>query len=117
MVRLRSPGCGKSGDRVMAVKRLRLSPSSPLRRMSCARHCTAPPHVVDFAGRVSIGIDAEHASQLQRAGAPAPVDIETPGIRVDFNRNAVLRAGAQDRVHIDFVARSPEELSASDMPQ
>src|SRR5712671_3767720 len=68
-----------------------------------AGHQYAPLDVVDFFGRVGIGIDAEHAPQLQPAGAPTPVEIETPWVGVDLDGDAVLGAGFKNLFHIDFV--------------
>jgi hypothetical protein len=45
---------------------------------------------------VGVGIYAEQASELERAGAPGPIEIEAPRIGIDLHREAVLRASLQD---------------------
>src|SRR4051794_36535735 len=64
-----------------------------------------------------IRVDAEQASQCQRALAPAPVHVQPPRVSVDLDRHAMLGAGAQNALHVDLVARSPHQLPSRDMTQ
>jgi hypothetical protein len=50
-------------------------------------------HVIELANGMSVGVDAEHATELQHRLMPAPVKIKPPRMRVDFDCNAMLRAG------------------------
>ena len=43
---------------------------------------------------------------------PAPVEVETPRMRVDLDHNVMLGAGPQHLVDIDFVAWTALELTA-----
>ena len=88
-----------------------------LRHGAFAGHQHAPLDVVDFFGRVGVGIDAEQASQLQPARAPAPVEIETPRVGVDLDGNAVFGAGLQDLLHVHFVAGTSQQLPSRDMAE
>ena len=67
---------------------------------------------VDFARGMSVWIDAHQASKPQCSLVPAPIEIEPPGIGVNFNRNAILSAGREHTLNIEFVSRPPQELSA-----
>src|SRR4051794_11150997 len=58
-----------------------------------------------------IGIDAHHASELERALMPAPVKVEAPGIRVDLDANAACRTGFQDRLDINLVPWPTQQLA------
>ena len=82
-----------------------------------ARHQHSPPHVVDLAGRVRVGINAEEASQLKPALAPSPVHIQPPGMCVDLDCHAVLGTGTQDALHIDLIAGPTEQLAPRNVAQ
>src|SRR4051794_39380860 len=64
-----------------------------------------------------IGIDAHHASELERLPMPAPVEVQAPGIGVDLDRNAMLGARAQDFFDVDVIAWAPEQLPAGHVSQ
>src|SRR5690242_3555087 len=64
-----------------------------------------------------VGIDAEQASQFERALAPAPIHIKPPRMRVNLDGNAVFGAGLQDALHIDLVAGTPQELPSGDVAE
>ena len=66
---------------------------------------------------MSIGIDAEHAAELEAALIPSPVKIKPPRVRVDLDRDAVLRAGLQDFFDIDLIAGPTQELTPGHMPK
>ena len=46
---------------------------------------------------------------------PAPVKIEPPRMRVDFDGNAVFGAGFQNLIDIDLISRAALELAAGHM--
>src|SRR3569832_1775570 len=73
--------------------------------------------MVEFVCRVSIGIDREHASQLQPARAPAPIAVQTPRIGIDFDSHAMSRTCAEDTLHVDFVTGAAQQLAPRDMPE
>ena len=61
-----------------------------------AGHFDTPMHVVELPDGVGVGIDAEDAAVIESLLMPAPVEIEPPRMRIDFNGNAVLGAGFQN---------------------
>src|SRR6187549_2605345 len=66
------------------------------RHAALARHLNAPMHVIQLANGVGVGINAEDAAARERHLVPAPVQIEAPRMRVDFNGDAVLAASLED---------------------
>jgi hypothetical protein len=76
-----------------------------------ARHLDAPVRKINLAGRMGIGVDAHHASKIERPLVPAPIQIETPWVRVDFDGNAMGGAGGEDALNVDFVSRPSEQLT------
>ena len=82
------------------------------RKRTFSRKGNTPPDQVNLGSRVRVGIDAEHAAKLETALIPPPVEIKPPGVRVDLDRDAMLRAGLQDLLDIDLIARPPQKLSA-----
>src|SRR3954454_24093639 len=64
-----------------------------------------------------IRVDAHHAPEIERTAMPAPIEIKPPRMGVDLHRNTVLGTGFQDPFHIDFVARTGEELPAGHVPE
>src|SRR4051812_16549618 len=66
------------------------------RNATLARHLNAPVSEIDFGGRVGVRIDAHHAAQFERAAVPTPVEIKTPRVRIDLDRDAMLGACSKD---------------------
>ena len=66
------------------------------RYAALAGHFNTPVHVVELPDGVRVGIDAEDAAVIESLLMPAPVEIEPPRMRIDFNGNAVLGAGSQE---------------------
>jgi hypothetical protein len=64
-----------------------------------------------------IGVDAENASKLQTALVPPPVQVQSPRIGIDFHSDAMLGTGSENRIDIDVVAWSTQELSSSHVPK
>ena len=62
--------------------------------------------------RMSIGVDAEAATQFQSATQPPPIEVEPPRIAVDLNGNPVLGAGDQNALDINLVTRPAQQLPA-----
>src|SRR6185312_8377175 len=58
------------------------------RDAALARHLDAPMHVIELADGMGVWIDAEYAAVIQSLLVPAPVKVETPGVRVDFDGDA-----------------------------
>ena len=48
---------------------------------------------------------------------PAPVEVKSPRVRVDFNGNTVLRACGKNSLDVDVVARAAQELPPGHMPK
>jgi hypothetical protein len=53
-------------------------------------------HVVELADGMGIRVDAEDAAVIERLLVPAPVKIETPRMRVDFDGDAMMRSSGCD---------------------
>src|SRR4051812_36446880 len=43
---------------------------------------------------------------------PAPIQVETPWMRIDLHGHAILRTGAEHLLDIDVVTRPPQQLSS-----
>src|SRR5262249_8643679 len=82
-----------------------------------ARHLDAPVRKINLAGRMGIGVDAHHASKIERPLVPAPIQIETPRVRVDFDGHAMGGAGGEDALNVDFVPRPSEQLTSGHVPK
>ena len=64
------------------------------------------------------GFDAHHGSLSRRAvSCPAPIEIKPPRVGVDFDGNAMLGAGRQHSLDVDFVPRPPQELPPGHMAE
>ena len=48
---------------------------------------------------------------------PAPIEIKPPRVGVNFNGNAMLGAGREHSLDVDFVPRPPQELPPGHMAQ
>jgi len=48
---------------------------------------------LDLSGRMRVGIDRHHASELQRASVPSPIKIEPPRVGIDLHCDAMPGAG------------------------
>jgi hypothetical protein len=62
-----------------------------------------------------VGVDAENAAELQTALVPSPVQVQSPGIGIDFNGHPMLGAGSQNRIDIDVVSWPAQELPSGHM--
>jgi hypothetical protein len=69
-----------------------------------ARHSQAPTHEVDINPDAHSIAEAEHATKLQAALVPSPVEIESPRVGVDLNGDAVIRARLENFLDIDLIA-------------
>lgn len=75
-----------------------------------AGHLDTPMHVIEFGYGVSVRVDAHQATEIEGGLVPAPIEIEPPGMGIDLYGHAAFRAGAQQFLDIDFIARPPEQL-------
>lgn len=75
-------------------------------------HLNTPVHMVQFSDRVRVRIDAHDASEIERCLVPAPVQVESPRMRIDLNHDVVLRTSAKHLLDIDFVSRAALKLAA-----
>ena len=73
--------------------------------------------MIELPYGVGVRIDAENAAIIQSHLMPAPVKIEPPRVRVDFNGDASLGAGFQNSVDVDFISGAPGELTPGHMAQ
>src|SRR3954452_2651326 len=64
---------------------------------------------------MGVGIDAECAAELESATQPAPIKVEPPRVAVHFDRDAVLGAGPEHALNVEFVARAAQQLAARHM--
>jgi hypothetical protein len=87
------------------------------RHAALARHLDAPMRQVNFPRRVRIRVDAHDAAKTQGRLVPAPVKVKPPGVRVDFNGDAVLRAGRENLLDIDVIAWTAQKLPPGHMPE
>jgi hypothetical protein len=86
---------------------------APSRHATFARHFHTPVCQVDFVGRMSVWIDTHHASELQGSTMPAPIEIQPPGICIDFNGNPVFGTSGKDRLDIHLITRPAQQLPPS----
>src|SRR5215208_2752769 len=75
----------------------------------------SPSHQVQFGNRVRIGINAEHATQFQGATVPAPIQIEAPGIGIDFHRDPMFRACSKNLFNIELIPGPAQQLASHGM--
>jgi len=57
---------------------------------------------IKLAYRMGVRVDAHHAAEIERDLMPSPVQIEPPGVGIDFN--GLVGAGSEDRLDVDVVA-------------
>jgi hypothetical protein len=77
-----------------------------------ARHSQAPTHEVDINPDAHSIAEAEHATKLQAALVPSPVEIESPRVGVDLNSDAVICARLENFLDIDLIAGPAQQLPA-----
>jgi hypothetical protein len=64
-----------------------------------------------------VRIDAEQAPQLKRTPVPAPIKVQSIGIAINLNGNAVLGARHEIGVHVCIIARPAQELPSGWMAE
>jgi len=62
-----------------------------------------------------VWVDAENAAERETALVPSPIQIQSPGIGIDFNGHSMLGAGSQNCIDIDVVSWPAQELPSSQM--
>ena len=67
-------------------------------------HFDTPLSEINLRGGMSIGIDAEHASEVQCALMPTPVQVQTPWVGIDLNCHAMFYTCRQDLFDINVVS-------------
>jgi hypothetical protein len=77
-----------------------------------ARRFHAPMGQIDFQSGMGVGIDAHHAAEVEGALVPTPVKVKTPGIGIDLDGDAVLRASSKTLFDVDVVPRTAEQMAA-----
>ena len=82
-----------------------------------ARDRDAPLDEIKLGDGMSIGIDAQEATELKSFAMPAPVELETPRIGVDFNSNPVFRTSFEHRFDVDFVTGPAKKLPPGEMTE
>jgi len=82
------------------------------RHAALSGHFDAPMHMVQFPDGMSVGIDAEDATVIQRLLVPAPVEVEPPRVGIDFDGDTVLGAGFQNFVDVHLISRAAGELTS-----
>ena len=88
-----------------------------LRDAALAGHLDTPMREIDFRYRMRVRIDAHHAAEFEPASVPAPVEVETPWVSVDFDRDPVAGAGAEDFLDIHVVSWPPQQLAPGHVAQ
>jgi hypothetical protein len=78
-------------------------------------HSHTPLCELDLRCRMGIGIDAKYAPDVQRPLMPSPIEIEPPWVGIYLYSHFVLRAGNENPVDIEIIARAPQQLTASHM--
>lgn len=58
-----------------------------------------------------VRFDAKDTAIIERLLVRAPVEVEPPWMRIDFDGDAVLGAGFEDFVYVDLISRSAGELA------
>jgi hypothetical protein len=61
---------------------------------------------------MGVGIDAEHAAELQTALMPLPIKVQPPWIRIDLHGDAVICARLENSLDVDVIAGTAQELPA-----
>src|SRR4051794_9725411 len=88
-----------------------------LRRDSAlARHLDTPMHVVELADRMSVRIDAEDAAMIECLLMPAPVEVESPRMCIDFDSDAVFRTRFEDFVDVEIITGPAQQLATGHVP-
>src|SRR6185312_8755502 len=82
------------------------------RDAALAGHEDAPMHMAELRDRMCVWIDAENSTVIEGFLVPAPVKVEPPRMRVDFNGDAVFGAGFQHFVDVDLIAGAALKLTA-----
>src|SRR3569833_92775 len=77
-----------------------------------ASQLDSPVREIDLFGRMRVGVDAEHASELARSAMPAPVQIQTPGISVDLDGDAEAGACREHHLDVNFITGATQQLSS-----
>src|SRR5262245_57160288 len=72
---------------------------------------------IDLIGRMGIRVYAHQTSGVERVAMPAPVQIEPPGIGVDLNGYAVFRTSSENRLNVDVISGSAQQLPAGHMAE
>src|SRR4026208_1636794 len=62
-----------------------------------------------------VWVNAENAAELQTALVPSPIQVQSPGIGIDFNGHSMIGAGSQNCIDIDVIAWPAQELPSSHM--
>src|SRR5207245_969208 len=57
---------------------------------------------LELTGCVRVGVYRDHATELDRPAQQAFRRVEPLGARVDLDRNAVARAGGEDRIRVEL---------------
>jgi hypothetical protein len=86
------------------------APARPVRSLCVPfRHPNGSDY---FVRRVRVRIDAQPASQFERAAEPSPIQVEPPRIRVQLDGDVVARASLEDGLDIELVSGPSQKLSA-----
>src|SRR4051812_38414368 len=80
-------------------------------------HLHSPMHVIEFADRVRIRIDAENAPILERLFVQPPIEVKSPWMGINLNRNAMFCADLQDPFYVDVVTRASLKLAPGHMAE
>ena len=81
-----------------------------------ARHFDTPMHVVELPDRMSVRIDAEDAALIECLLMPAPVEVESPGMSVNFDSDAVFRTRFEDFVDVEIITGPAQQLASGHVP-
>ena len=63
---------------------------------------------IDFAGRVSVWIDAHHAAEMEGHLMPSPIEVKTPGIRINFDSDPEPRTRFKDLFYVNLIPGSAQ---------
>ena len=62
-----------------------------------------------------VGIDAEHASEINGLLVPPPIQIQPPGIGINLYCYAVLCAGGENTLNVDIIPGPSQKLTSRHM--
>src|SRR4029079_7286883 len=62
-----------------------------------------------------VWINTENAAERETALVPSPIQIQSPGIGIDFHGHSMLGAGSQNCLDIDVVSWPAQELPSGQM--